>query len=134
MIGAVLDTKQWDKFQKNFDHFQLGRSARIIKALSACGTLVSGRAKSYYLTGQALNVQTGLLRASVHKEPSTGAFKSGVINKEYFVLVGSKVWYGKLWEERTDKIQPRKWLMPSVIDQKSKCINILKMAGVIYKD
>lgn len=140
MIGPVLDTKQWKKFQKDWDHFQLSRSARIQKALSACGTLIVGRAKSYYLTGQALNVQTGLLRASVHKQPTTGTFKSGFINKEYFILLGTKVWYGKLWEEGKFTVKgggrsmlPRKWLMPSIVDKKSSCIKILKKAGVIYK-
>lgn len=65
--------------------------AAIKESLTRSALKLVNRVKSQKLSGQVLNVQTGRLRRSI-----TAAFKeeSGVFK----AMVGTNVWYGKLWE------------------------------------
>lgn len=163
MIKPELDDREWQQFRKKIKTTTDSRAERIAAALSDAAELVVDRAKTHYLTGAALRVQTGRLRSSVTKTPSKGALHNGII---FQVLVGSNVWYGKMWEEgfkipaytiypRVAKalrftiggrtifakkvnipartVAARPWLGPAVDDSKPAIINLLTKAGVILK-
>ena len=151
-MKAELDASKWYSFIRRFKSFQKGREKRIAAGLSDSAELVLRRAKSHYLTGAALHVQTGRLRSSVAKRPTTGAKKVG---KSFEVDVGTNVWYGRAWElgyfpemvfHRTSKkgkkfevhmperrVKPRKWLEPAIKDNISNIERILTKAGVVFE-
>ena len=95
MEKGMIDAREWVAFRKKFNKSQKGRPNRISKALSNAAELVVTRAKVHYLTGAALKVDTGRLRASVTKAPASGAFVKGKI---FIVEVGTNVSYGRTWE------------------------------------
>ena len=138
------------------------RADEVASALSDAAELVLTRAKTHYLTGAALRVQTGRLRSSVSKDPATGAYRAGNV---MFVKVGTNVHYGRAWEfgftVPSYEIRPRwtkalrfevggrevfakrvripsrteparPWLRPSVEDEMPNIIRILERAGVSF--
>lgn len=162
-MTTEIDKSQWYRFIKRFKSFQQGREKRIEEGLSNSAELVLRRAKTHYLTGAALRVQTGRLRSSVTKQPATGARKTG---KSYSVDVGTNVWYGRAWElgftikpytivPRVKKalrfevggktifakkvsipgrtVKPRKWLEPAIKDNMTNIEKILTKAGVVFE-
>jgi len=92
---ATIDDQEFQGWFARFVQSLNTRPQRIAQGLSNAAELVLMRAKAYYLTGGALNVQTGRLRSSVTKQPDYGAHRTGDI---YHVDVGSNVWYGRRWE------------------------------------
>jgi hypothetical protein len=95
LINPSIDSSEWESFKKRFNTAQSQRPSLIAAALSSAVELPLNRAKTYYLTGGALNVQTGRLRSSVTKRPSTGAVRQG---DTYSVEIGTNVFYGRAWE------------------------------------
>lgn len=127
--------------------------------LSAAAEHPITRAKTHYLMGAALKVQSNTLRSSVTKRPSVGAIKNG---NNYLLQIGTNVFYGRIWEEgikarliqpihkqvlkfnvggktiyskyaRIPAQSPRKWLEPSIADTTKDMLNLLTKAGVIYE-
>lgn len=96
MINAQLNDDEFEVFQKRFKQNLKERPERIAASLSDAAELPLIRAKTHYLTGAALKVQSNRLRSSVTKKPSKGAIHSG---KEFKVSVGTRVGYGRAWEE-----------------------------------
>lgn len=103
----------------------------VEKAVARWAVRVVGRAKSHYLMGAALKRDTGTLGSDVK-------YKIKRAGMETTALVGTNLWYGKLWEDgyvgvvgvkahsrrgkpvrahtRRINLEARPWLRPSIED------------------
>ena len=155
MSGLIPGTA-WKRFTWMMKVAPSGRKSRVVKTLIDSAELVISRAKTYYLTGGALNVQTGRLRSSVSRSP---VYLGGGV---FSIDVGTNVWYGKRWEEglktsarvifpkkakalrmvidgqvifrkwaRLDP-RPRPWLSPAVEDMRPNIFKLFSRIGVNF--
>jgi len=107
--------KNWGEFVKKVRLWPNKRSRLISRILSMSADEVITTSQTKYLTGARkrgfLNVDTGRLRSSLTKHPKSGAVKRG---NSYFVIVGTNVWYGRMYHEGfmnrkvDDIIRPKK--------------------------
>lgn len=108
------------------------RQIEIARAMSDGVELILTRSKTFYLTGGALNVQTGRLRSSVTKTP---VFRKG---NTFIIRYGTNVFYGAIWEKglrRKPKVGKarRAFLAPAMADEKSNVRRLLRKAGVDFR-
>lgn len=128
---GLIPHSSWRTFLWRLKRVPRARRLAIVQALNQGAEIVIGRAKSHYLTGAALKVQTGRLRSSVTKSPVRQA---GSI---YFIHVGTKVHYGRYWEEgftiHGHRQAARRWLLPSIVDKTRDVRRLLAKAGVKFR-
>lgn len=128
-----FDLSAFFRWQANFRRRMRLRPLQIASALSSAAELPVRRAQTYYLSGGALNIRTGRLRGSVTKMPASGAFIDG---RKYYVVVGTNVFYGGLWERGYvnkigRQVPARPWLRPSFDDTRGAVEVVLRRAGLI---
>lgn len=68
----------------------------VSKELESLGKLLLQKVKAEKLSGQVLHVRSDTLRSSTTVDPSSGARDDGAGN--LYVTVGTKPWYGRMWE------------------------------------
>jgi phage gpG-like protein len=95
MTDSGVDQKEFTALVNRLAEANRSRRTRIANALSDAAEVAITKSKSHYLTGAALKVQTGRLRSSVTKDPTSGATVSG---DSYGVKIGTNVVYGRVWE------------------------------------
>jgi len=92
-MSGLIPNKNWKKFLWGVKNAPKRRKNKIVFTLIQSAELILRRSKTHYLTGAALKVQTGRLRSSMSRSPVFQKMGS------FYIDVGTKVWYGKRWEE-----------------------------------
>jgi len=91
----------------------------VKKTLRHVGVDQTGYIKSNKLSGQVLNVVTGRLRGSVSWR-LVGS-KRRPTQDIHGVVIGSNVFYGRIWEERG-----RSWLASAFEERRGRIVNIIQ--------
>lgn len=109
-----------EQFQKKLTHWARIAPKELKKAMDIGGLDIQKDVQKNRLLGQVLQRRSGTLQRSID-------FKSNISGKRITLQVGTKVPYGKYWEEGftrgSVKVKARPFLKPAIAAKKNKVIS-----------